>query len=416
MMRCEWSGRLRKAAHVLMYGVLGLMAFAEWEVRGLTPAELLLGVTAGIWGLALVLDPKGFVPVLKELRRYWAMGLFVGWMVVCACFAEMKGMAWVKVVQWGEYFVVAVVLLHDFFATNRRRVVRGMWILLGVMGIFVAVAMWQYFGDLEGESPFGVRGLFKHANVLGGYLALLVPVCFGVLCEVRRWWVRLVMGALVVCGLMVTLSGAAYVAMVLAMAGIGAARGARCFVATCVFLMVWQVVVMEQLAARDWMRENVAEHLASAAIYEDDGEPAPRYPEWQAGIYMMTDEPVVGVGPGHYQRKIGQYYGMIPRSPRPKDESDVEIQNQYLVLGATMGLPGVLAFLAMVVSALIGGRGWRRGLAGGAAAGVLAFAGVLVWHPLIVRGVALVFVALLVVCHALREAKPRDDNNGKRGC
>ena len=154
------------------------------------------------------------------------------------------------------------------------------------------------------------------------------------------------------------------------------------------------------------------EHLNSVALYEEDGQPAPRYPEWQAAAWMIAEHPVVGVGPGNYQRKIGSYFMTVPRSARDKNESDVEIQNQYLVLAATTGLPGLLAFLAMIVGAVraavlflssndANGRECYKGLQHGLVAGLLAFCAVLVWHPLLIRGIGLVFVAMLAVCHAL---------------
>ena len=82
----------------------------------------------------------------------------------------------------------------------------------------------------------------------------------------------------------------------------------------------------------------------------------------------------------------------------------------------------MLLFLAMVVGALraavlfllgsangangvsangANGREFLRGLACGLIGGILAFCAVLVWHPLLVRGTGLVFVAMLALCHAL---------------
>jgi len=430
------SDWLRRAAHVLVYAALGLMAlFTEREFFKLTPVDVALGLAAGLWGMAVVLDWKGMAPGLKGLLRYWPMGLYAGWMAVSACFAELPKEAAVKVVQTVLYFVVAVVLLDDFFSGVQefrssgvqndsaishqpsaftRRLRRACLVVLAVFVLCLAVAVWQYVGD---ATVYGVRGLFKHGNVFGGYVALLAPVCFAVLCHARQWWLRVFMGLVVATALVVTLGGAAYVAVLLAMAGIAAVRGKGWFVATCAALVVWQGVVLERCVERGWMRENVMEHLGSVEVFEWDGQPALRYAEWQAALLLMTEYPIAGVGPGHYQRMVGQFYGTIPRSPRDKNESDVEIQNQYLVLGATTGWPGLLAFLAMVVVALREGvsaawkwEGWLRGLAVGCVAGLLAFSAVLVWHSLLVRGTGLVFVALLAACHVLNAKKLNVEN------
>ena len=58
--RLSTSDWLRRAAHVLMYAVLGLMAlFTEREFFKLTPVDVVLGLAVGLWGLAVVLDYFG---------------------------------------------------------------------------------------------------------------------------------------------------------------------------------------------------------------------------------------------------------------------------------------------------------------------------------------------------------------------
>ncbi|MCL1888441.1 MAG: O-antigen ligase family protein [Kiritimatiellaeota bacterium] len=440
---------LRKASHAMMFAVLGLMAFfTELEIFvKFTPVDIALGLAAGLWALSWALGrarspsapPLGSndrlgnrgaagkgLPALpfKDLRRYWPMGLYVLWTLVSACFAQQRGLALVKVFQTLEYYVVALVLLHDLFSGTQEEkssaishqpsalpLQRGAWIVLAVFAVFVTAAATQYWG---GADTFGVRGVFKHRNVFAGLVALLAPACFGVMCESRNWPLKIALGILTALALVVTLSGAAYVAALLAIAGIAAVRGARCLIITCAAITLWQGVALDWMEEKGWLRNNVAEHLESVALYEDDGQPAPRYPEWQAAAWVATDHPLAGVGPGHYQRTIGPYFGVIPRSARDKNESDVEIQNQYLVLAATLGWPGLLAFLAMLATGVAAatraaarlGRGdWRRGLASGMAGGLLAFAAVLVWHPLLIRGIGLVFVAMLAACHAFDARK-----------
>ena len=417
--------KLRRAAHLLVYAVLALMPFT-WEFKGLAPADVALGLAAGLWVLALALDWKTGAPALRGLARYWPMGLYALWTVVAACFAESPKLALVKVFQTVEYFLVAIVLLHDFLGTTdyglrttdfTRRLRNTGGVVLAVFAACLALAAWQYFNGLGDDDSFGVRGFFKHRNIFAGYVALLAPVCFGVMCAVRNWALKIGLGLLAALALLVALSGAAYAAVLLAIAGLAAVRGKGWFLATVAALAFFHVA-LEKGADHGFLRNNIARHLESVEMYESDGQPAPRYPEWQAAAYLLADYPLAGVGPGkNYQHKIGQYFGVIPRSPRDKNESDVEIQNQWLLLGATLGIPGLLAFLAMLVSGVCAGaraawrmgRGdWRRGLAGGLVAGLLAYASVLVWHSALVRGVGLVFVAMLAACHALDAETERE--------
>ena len=110
---------LRRVSHLLVYAVLALMPFT-WEFKGLAPADIALGLAAGLWVLALALDWRASAPGLKKLARYWPMGVYALRTVVAACCSESPKLALVKVFQTVEYFVVAIVLLHDFLTSDFR--------------------------------------------------------------------------------------------------------------------------------------------------------------------------------------------------------------------------------------------------------------------------------------------------------
>lgn len=408
-----WSRRFRLAAHVLMYPVLALMVLREPSLGGKVGVpDALLACAALLWGAAFVLDVKTLAKPLAALfTTYWPGVLLCGWTLLSACFAPDKGMALNDTAQMVEYFIVAVLLFNDFLAVDRRRVAHAVVIFIGLYAVVAAIGGVQYFTAEEGD-PFAVRSLFMHRNVMGGFMAMTVPLCFSLMCEVRAWWMRAVLFVLVAGGMVVTLSGAAYGAVVLALAGIAAWRGVRCFLITCAVLVLWQGVVMDL----DFLpRFNNVTHIQSVALYDADGLPERRYPEWQVALDMADDNPLLGVGPGHYQRTIGQYYGYIPN---PTGPSEPEIQNLYLVLLSTLGLPGLFAFLAVFVATLrrvargvaeaVPRHGWRRGALIGFSGGLVAFAVVLIWHPLLVRGIGLPFVAMLVLCHRLSQPDPRN--------
>ena len=54
-----------------------------------------------------------------------------------------------------------------------------------------------------------------------------------------------------------------------------------------------------------------------------------------AMIYSTTEVALKGLG--GYQKQIGPFYGVVPNATGP---AEPDIQNLYLVLGATCGLPG----------------------------------------------------------------------------
>ena len=158
-------------------------------------------------------------------------------------------------------------------------------------------------------------------------------------------------------------------------------------------------------------RDNFTAAIQSAEIYHSDsgevqysetgvlthtaGTPTRRYPEWQAALMMSFEKPLVGIGPGTYQKNIGPFYDVIPRETGPNEP---DIQNLYLVMVSTMGYPVLIAFLLLLYAGWNSGRSSASSpCARAAAAAIAAFAITAIWHPLLVRGIGLPLVFMLAL-------------------
>ena len=383
-------------------------------------ADVLLVVTAGLWGLGILLrrDWRG----LWAARPHWTHLLFTLCAGAAVFAAEDKKEAVKEVIQIAEYFIVGAMVfaafLNDEARAEKRLPVFGA--LAAVTAGILSLAAVQYFSPdghnsialfaeaktlniienvLGGrESPLLVGGTFGNRNVLGGFLALALPLCFaGVLSGARGWPAKAGCAALILAGLALNLSGASYWAVAVAVAAMAATRGAKWFIPVAAALVLWQGLVLPRLP-----RENDMCHHESAALYDNAGQVTRRYPEWQAAASMILTHPCLGVGPGNYQKQVGQYYAQVPNATGP---AEPDIQNLYLVLGASCGLPALLAFLAMLSTALTGALRANRL---GAAFAVAAFAAVAAWHPLLVRGIGLPLVFVLVLSRHLTQEKTND--------
>lgn len=386
----------------------------------LGPADVLLVVTAGLWGLDILLrrDWRG----LWAACPHWTHLLFALCAGAAVFAAEDRGEAVKEVIQIAEYFIVGAMVFAAFLNGEARAEKRlpVFHALAAVTVGILALAAAQYF-SLNGhgsirlfaeaktldiivnvlgghESPLLVGGTFGNRNVLGGFLALALPLCFaGVLGGARCWHVKAGCAALVLAGLALNLSGASYWAVAVVIAAMAAARGAKWFIPVAAALVLWQGLVLPRLP-----RENDMCHYESVVLYDDAGQVSRRYPEWQAAASMILTHPWLGVGPGNYQKRVGQFYGQVPNATGP---AEPDIQNLYLVLGASCGLPTLLAFLAVLSTALVAAiKTGRLGLAGA----VAAFAATAVWHPLLVRGIGLPLVFLLVLSRHLMQEKTND--------
>ena len=392
---------------VFRWGVLVTLCVAptQWSLEPrpklhLSLADLALAFTAGVWFLDLLVCRDG-----RRLLRLppWPHLLFVGCAAVSALTASDKVAALKDLIQYVEYFLVGALLFEAYLRDGGRQAVRRALLLLGsVTAALLGFALFHYFA--AGEDPLAVRGTFGNRNVLGGFLALALPLCFAGVLGARRGLLKAAFAALLVAGLTINLSGASYGAVVGVIACLAAVRGPKLFVPVAACLLLWQIVVLPKLP-----RENDLVHFQSVALYDGSGKAERRYPDWQAAYSMTLTHPWLGVGLGNYQKHIGQYYDQVPRQTGP---SEPDIQNLYLVLAASCGLPALFAFLAMLVTAARdAGRAMveqrdveKIALASGVAGACVAFAMTAVWHPLLVRGIGLPLVFLLALARHL--AKP----------
>jgi hypothetical protein len=423
----------------------------------LGPADVLLAATAGLWGLDVLLTRDW--RRLRAARPHWTHLLFVLCAGAAVFAAADKKEAVKELIQLIEYFIVGAMVFGEMLKDKGKRinedsetgVEKRFPFILYPLAFILLLAAVQYFSPdgsptilpfvekktldiivnvLGGwESPLLVGGTFGNRNVLGGFLALALPLCFwGVLrpvpplarmrvgpcgiltsttvlllagCGLRprdaERQGRALCAALLLGGLALNLSGASYWAVAIVVAAMAAVRGLRTFIPVAAALVLWQGLVLPHLP-----RENDLCHYESVALYDDAGQPTRRYPEWQAAASMILTHPWLGVGPGNYQKRVGQYYGQVPNATGP---AEPDIQNLYLVLGASCGLPALLAFLAVLATAA--GSAVRTGRFGAAGA-VAAFALTAVWHPLLVRGIGLPLVFVLALSRHMAQEKAKD--------
>ena len=427
------AARLHTAlASLFRAGVLCTLFLAptQWVLvpnPRLGPADVLLALTAAVWGLDVLLA--------RDWRRiraacpHWTHLLFALCAGAAVFAATDRKEAIKEVIQIAEYFIAGSMVFAAFLnaepaaAAPRRTAVtlKTLFVALGAATAFaLALAAAQYFSTaghrssalfvenktldiivnvLGGwESPLLVGGTFGNRNVLGGYLALALPLCFaGAAGAARGAPARAACALLLLAGLTLNLSGASYWAVAAVLAAMAAARGARWFLPVAAALVLWQTFALPRLP-----RKNDLCHFESMALYDDAGSPTRRYPEWQAAASMILTNPLLGVGPGNYQKQVGPYYGQVPNATGP---AEPDIQNLYLVLGASCGMPALLAFLALLSTAFADAlKADRLGAAGALA----AFALTAVWHPLLVRGIGLPLVFVLALARSRKHAEVVD--------
>lgn len=332
--------------------------------------------------------------------------------VLSAGFAESKMKVAVELAQIVLYFLAVYVVFADVLQTKAR--VRNALIALAVPTCAnVVVAMWQYAG---GSEAFGVGGLLSNRNVYSAYLAMVLPVWFGLTLGASslRWRLIGIVGTLA--AMVTILSPPIFwvTAVILTAMAIATRPDSRVFAvagvlgAVCLALVlpVNNAAVIGELAD---LREKgpiykLAEDTdATDTAAEDQFILAKRWLEWKPAVNMMVDNFMLGVGAGNFQLNIGRtdYYGFLPNVKK----SEPDTNNLYLVIGCTMGFAGLICLVAYLgyfwtrvrTCAQEAPEGWQRNLSTGLMGSVVAIAATNLFTSLFVRGTGIPWVMIFAL-------------------
>jgi O-antigen ligase len=248
------------------------------------------------------------------------------------------------------------------------------------------------------EALASVRYNAHHAdpNAAGSHFAMLAMVALGLaLRSVRAALIWMVPAAVLLVGLWVTGSRAAYLSFFLALglavvwrAMSGTLRRSRTAPILATAVIVIGLIIAVAAPMRGGQQSSVAAVRVRAAMAE-------------AAVRMTREYPLFGIGPGQFYHRSDAYtppqlYVQFPTWPRNENA-----HNNYLQILAELGIVGLLAFLALVAA----GVGRFAAAADGSIAaslhlgvlfGLAAFLiSCLAGHPLLIRDSAYAFWMLL---------------------
>jgi O-antigen ligase len=253
------------------------------------------------------------------------------------------------------------------------------WALLGAGAVMGAVSVFQeltgsYSNDFGGLGQVNAEGFGVGDSALGGrevrprlagpigeqnryaqVLLVLLPLAIGRIRAERTLLLRAaaaVAGALIVSGVLLTFSRGAFVALVLLTIAMGLTGFVRLrqLVALSVAMLGLVLVVAPDFVIRV---QSLSEASSVSALEQGqtDGALQGRATENLAAFNAFRDHLLVGVGPEQFFRRYSTEYG--------NDlglrflETNRRAHNLYLEIAADLGVVGLLAFLAIVVTTLV---------------------------------------------------------------
>jgi O-antigen ligase len=353
------------------------------------PIKWLVVASVGFGGAGLVLLR---VPLRLPRSLAWSLALLTGWLGVAAAVGLDPLYAWtgtperhLGVVTW----VLCALLLVVGCSSPRSARPWLQWGLVtagfGVGAVATAEALGWEPGVLDVASR--LTGTFGSPAYLGAAVALLLPVCVGLAAD-RSLAPRLRLAAGIAAPLLVVAgfgSGAraAWLGLVVAAATTAWARRSwlrahRRWTAGSTGLVLLVLVVVVAFTP-------VGERLGSLGDPDAPGGRA-RFDEWRVAARVLVDHPLTGVGPEGYRIAFHEGVDAAYERAHGRDQQPDRAHSAPLDIALAGGLPGLAAWLAVVVlvgravlSTIRRGRGWTVGLAAGL---VAHLAGQLVLFPI----------------------------------
>jgi len=378
-----------KGAHVCPADVLVALLFGVWLINRLATRTLRAAVWPPPAVLALVAVALVSVVQLTEPN-------------------QLKEAA-KDILQLIVYFIAAYMLFTSLLREPSRVRIAVYALLIGA-SVVVAYGVWQYL-VLGYIAPFDVGATFGNRHTYGAYLAIILPLAFGLLLEAEKRWQRVWLILLILLGAASVLYGATVIALAAGLVGAGLIGTRRrpwhAAIAVLVLLVLAVGLPPNRSAAVNDFFTFTESGWVEGSYERMTDVPKQRYIEWLAALNVLEERPALGVGAGNYQLAIGSYYyGTMPNL----DSIEPDSYSAYLVTAASMGLLGLTCLIAVLLHFGVQARRsalailpspLERGLARGGWGMICAAVVHNMFSSYLVRGVGLVFVFCLALITVL---------------
>ena len=353
-----------------------IQELARWIA---TDEMLLLVVVAPLFVFPTSFSPLGLLLILVVwLCRWRTRGqVTVRWPLVNACILVILLMLTVSLfisddrpLSWPRFYLVVLGIAFFFAVVNGVRTRRQLWwvssLLLALAGglcllslvgtdwphqkVFKAPVLYAHWPRLfyEGPSMPG-QGAF-HPNVVGGTLALFIPLALSLYFSPsphQRGWLR---------NLVARMPLAFLILLLLFVVVLTQSRGGWLALAVGLWVMVvvryprlwWEIPIIVGLfllAGRAWAVPHARELFLGL---DSTGTSLSRLAVWGRALALIRAAPLTGAGLNLFPAIIEA------RCPLPGPEvAPPHAHNLLLQVGVDLGLPGMIAYLILFVACLV---------------------------------------------------------------
>lgn len=317
-----WLTRVLACATVALAPLEGYLLQVHGQLAKVMPAALI-----GVWVFSLFRQRR--LPAPHPLHLVVALLAVV--LLTTSAVHEAEPFTLEYLVRWVPFLVIAVVL-----ADVAGRSV-PVWALLAATVAGAVVAAAGGLLSLVGGS-LRATGPLEDPNDLAFFLVAALPLLVAIPAKGRSRIVLLLLGAVLVAGTAATFSRGGGIALACALVWLVARRGlpVRAVVVTAAVTGVAALVFAQ--AAHAELSRALQEKSHIAGTNADT-----RMLRWQAAARMLSDSPVLGVGPGGFR----QQYAAASHNAEIDEQTPVA-HNLFLEVAAELGLPGFALLVGFV--------------------------------------------------------------------
>jgi O-antigen ligase len=312
------------------FGLLALLGTVAAIQLTIATAQILLAVAAVCWLASHIARGER----LEAPAFFWPLVVYAALTLVSAGFSLDPRVSFTDCKQLVLLMLVPIV--YDFARGARANSVLSVILTIGAASALYGIVQYGVLNfDNLGRRP---QGTLSHWMTYSGTLMLVICAAVARLLYDRngRLWAAFIMPALVV-SLLLTLTRGAWVGVAVGVGVLFLSKDFR-------LIALIPIVVVAVLAFAPTALTN----RMYSTIDKNDDTNRDRVAMLQAGVAIVKDHPLTGVGPDQIERVYPTY-----RVPGAVKETNPHLHNVPMQIAAERGLPALAAWIWFVVTAII---------------------------------------------------------------
>lgn len=293
-------------------------------------------VTIISWLFHLFKNGKKFTWTLQNIL----MVFFLVAICFAHLFAQLKDPSLISLTRIAKMIFIFFVTVHILNSYKRIR-----WLILAIVfsiGYLAFRGNWQYFVlGWHGitEASFG-RGVSLDNNGYATLFVMAFPVTYFLLFTEKSKYLKTVLAIVLVLllhAILLTFSRGGFLGL--------AAVAIFCFLKTKKSFALILGTILFLIIGFRLAGPPVIERMTTIKTHEQDASAQGRKEAWKAGMKMMADHPLTGVGLDNF-KYLAQYYN--PEGV----QSERVAHNAYIHIGAEAGIPSLIIYILLILSSI----------------------------------------------------------------